>query len=161
MAKFFLTKFAWDHESYEHCKGRYLILKSKIEQCNIDIQFRDKCILEIGAGNSIGLGYFFLKENYKNWIASDLDRNPNERLKVARKEYSFAKRIFGEEETKMQEFLIFKDNKVQFPNKFNFINLDICKLNEGLVNKFNMIISIAVLEHLRKEEGEFIAKPGL
>ena len=147
-----IFKYGWHHEGYNEAKWGYDYLRSKMSESGRHICFRDKSILEIGAGNSIGLGYFFFNEGYRSWTASDVGRSPNETPRVARLEYQFAKRMAQEYGGDILEFVSFEDNKIHFRDKIIFRTIDITQHDVQLENKFDFIISTAVLEHVPREE---------
>jgi hypothetical protein len=68
----FMLKHCWQHRGYQHFYKRYLLWREIMVQNKIDLI--GKKILEVGAGASIGLGYFFLNQGFGSWTASDFFR---------------------------------------------------------------------------------------
>lgn len=158
LLKHAVNKYGWHHEGYKHVSELYDYLRAQIERSGRDVSFKDKSILEIGAGNSIGLGYFFFNEGYRSWTASDNSRNPNETARVRKLEYEFAKRIGRECGDDILECVSLEGDRICFRDKLSFRNIDITRYQEELKNKFDVILSIAVLEHLpKKDMGRAIA----
>lgn len=147
----YISKYAWQHESYEHCRARSEYLRDLISKYGDDIDLKNKNILEIGSGNSIGIGYFFFNDGYNSWTASDYSRNPNESSKTSKLEYESAKNAAKNIDKQILKSVQFENNKVVFHNKFKFIKMDITQLNSTLVDTFDFIISNSVMEHIPRE----------
>ena len=154
LAKDLIFRYGWHHESYDHCKKRYRYLKTRLEKSGEDISFKGKSVLEIGSGNSIGLGYFLFNEGYSDWTASDHGRSPNESPKIANLEYEFAKKISDESGQKVLKYITLNDGDIDFEDRLRFSDIDITSHDPELDNRFDIILSIAVLEHVPKEDME-------
>jgi hypothetical protein len=138
--KYFKKNF-WDFGGYNHYENIYQGYKELLKKGNIKL--KNKKILEIGSGNSIGVGYFFTNEDYSEWWASDFNRNPFKNKSSLKKEVEFINVVKDR-----------KNIKLEIPRllnkKLKFINLDLSKFKPELKSKFDLILSNAVLEHIPK-----------
>jgi hypothetical protein len=164
-----IFKFGWHHEGYDHVRRRYEYLRSKLEKGGAHVSFIDKNILEIGAGNSVGLGYFFFNEGYRSWTASDHGRSPNETARIRTLEYRLATRLAQERGNEIRKFVNLRNGRIEFLDKIRFRTIDLARHEPELDKKFDIIFSIAVLEHVPKEEmdrsirnmGSYLADGGI
>lgn len=140
-------QYGWQHESFSRCRVRAAYLQRQIAESQVGFRFEGKDVLEIGAGTSIGIGYFLYNEGYRSWTASDHGRQPNFQL-----EQRLAKEAEKEcgHEVVEQIGLLGKD--VSSPGKLNFLDVDITEYDSKLSDKFDFIFSIAVLEHIPREK---------
>lgn len=124
---------------------------SEIFQAN-DITLENKNILEIGAGNSIGLGYFFLGEGCKSYVGGDKHRSANMSKRSTNIEKELGELIKKKYPTlNLDELIKISTSEIIFKTmKFRFEKLDITQDKTVFHNKFDLIISNAVLEHLDK-----------
>ncbi len=121
----------WEDKSFNYFEKKYLRINSILEKSNFNL--RNKTILEIGSGNSVGIGFFLYSKGFNLWDASDLNRKPkmNKELDLT---------------TKCNKK--YNTNIPKRCNKFKFVKLDITKYKPSLDAKYDLIISNATLEHV-------------
>jgi len=141
-----VLKRFWDNKNYEYFYNKSKIFDDYFKRNNIVL--KDKNILEIGSGNSIGIGYLFIKDGFKQWVASDYYRD----LKKTIEEEKRIVNIVSEKIPEIKNYIKFDNTKINYNGKFSFIKLDITKFNHKLSNKFDIIISCAVFEHISKDK---------
>jgi len=132
-----IIKYFWEKGGYEHYKKLYLHYRDLLRKNNLSL--KNKKILEIGSGDSIGAGYFFANEKYANWTGSDINRTPNNENLIIRQ---------------INEMDMIYPNL----NKTKFVKMDICKHSARFNNKFDLILSNAVLEHISKSKIDLAIK---
>ncbi len=145
-----LLRVSWDDANYNYFENIYTKYNNLLSKYKVNI--KNKNILEVGAGSSIGAGYFFLDKGYNLWIASDPFRHPNDNRYFSNKEYNLALEIAEKKNKAIKNFIDLRDGEVIFKDKFNFVKDDITKFNKQFVNKFDLILSNAVFEHISKEK---------
>lgn len=145
-----LLTHGWDVQTAEIYHQQYEIWKDKLVE--VGVTFKGKDILEIGAGGSIGLGYFFFDNNYRSWWSSDsyLDLKNDKRL--IKKEKVLLLEIEKKYNLSSKKLAHIENDKIYFNPKIDFIKLDLENLNPKLENSFDVIFSTAVLEHIDVEE---------
>jgi len=104
------------------------------------IIFKNKKILEVGSGGSIGMGYFFLKSNIDSWCASD---------KYCKIDYSFEKNIFDQIKKNKNISKLITFSKV-YNKKIFFKKIDIASKKFKIINQYDIVLSNAVFEHIDK-----------
>jgi len=150
--KFFnsvMLKYCWQKRDYASFFEQYRDWKKKLDGNNIS--FKDKRILEIGAGSSVGLGYFFLADDFNFWLSTDLYNDLKTNINLIKKEgrlleeirKNYNKNIFNEARV--------EENKMVFGKRFGFERLQVADLKEELIEKFDIIISSAMLEHVERD----------
>lgn len=145
-----LLYYFWINDSkyYEN----YFYTFNKILQDN-GITCKDKNILEIGSGNSIGWGYFFSGEGCKSYVSSDKYRSAKmskRALKMEKQIVEQAKKLYPN--LNLDELIKINTKKVIFKTtKLRFEKLDITQDKIVFNHKFDLIISNAVLEHIYKK----------
>lgn len=138
--KYFKNNF-WDLGGYDHYESIYQGYKKLLKKGNIKL--KNKRILEVGSGNSIGTGYFFINEDYLEWWASDFNRNPFKNESSLKKEIKFINMVKDRKNIKL-EIIKLLDKRLRF------ISLDLSEFKPELKSKFDLILSNAVLEHIPK-----------
>lgn len=141
-----LLKYCWQVRDYHSFYGQYKEWEERLKKNGIT--FKDKRILDFGAGGSIGLGYFFLKADFEFWLAVDLYNNLKTDKKLIKKETVLLEEIFKNYNKNIfNDARIEKDNII-FSDKLDFRQLEITDSPEEPIGKFDIIISSAVLEHI-------------
>lgn len=130
---------------------------SIIKRAKID--YKGKSILEIGTGSSIGMGYSFLVTGAKNFTASDSQRS----LNMSKKAVDIEKRLIQMVENKYDtniagKFVKIDEEKIIPIKNLHFRKLDVTLSDIDLSKKYDLIISVAVLEHIRKDKVETALK---
>jgi len=126
---------------------------NKILQEN-DIACKDKKILEIGSGNSIGWGYFFKGEGCDIYIASDKYRS----TKMSKRALKMEKQIVEQAQKlypnlNLDELIEINHKEIILKTtQLQFEKLDMTQDQITFNNKFDLIISNAVLEHISKKD---------
>lgn len=141
-----LLKCCWQKRGYVSYYKQYQEWKEKLEKNSIT--FKDKKVLEIGAGSSIGIGYFFLADNFKFWLGTDLNHNLKTDRRLIKREFRFIKEIFKNFNSNIFDEVKIKKDSISFGQRFDFKQLQIADLVENSIERFNIIISSAVLEHI-------------
>lgn len=141
-----LLKYCWQKRNYLSYYEQYQEWIKKIEKNKIF--FKDKRILDVGAGGSIGLGYFFLKDDYKYWLSTDLHHDLKVDGKLIRREDYLIKEFFKNFNKNIFNDIQIKNHRLIFGRRLNFKLMQITDLAEDLIANFDIIISSAVLEHI-------------
>lgn len=102
-------------------------------------------------------------------VASDHGRSPNEKARIRTLEYRLATRLAHERGNEILKFVSLRKGKIEFLDKIRFRNIDLARHEPELDKKFDIIFSIAVLEHVPKEEmdrsirnmGRYLADGGI
>lgn len=141
-----LLKYGWQKRDYLSYYEQYRVWREKLEKGGVD--FKDKKILDAGSGGSIGLGYFFLTDDFKFWLSADWHHDLKTDKKLIKREVSLIREVF-----KNYNQNIFKEVKAEksgivFGRKFDFRRLEITAPAQDLIANFDIIITSAVLEHL-------------
>ncbi|MBD3363267.1 methyltransferase domain-containing protein [Candidatus Dojkabacteria bacterium] len=147
--KNFILKNFWDTTTPQTYFKQYKAFDELLSEYKI--QINNKTILEIGSGNSIGMGYYFYKDGYKLWVASDNYRNPQKNKKLSKKEMEIAQDAVSRFGNELLKDISIENDTIQYNGKLDFINLDIGKQEQKLMNKFDLIFSNAVLEHIERK----------
>ncbi|MFA6551798.1 MAG: class I SAM-dependent methyltransferase [Patescibacteria group bacterium] len=150
--KFFnplMFKYCWQERNYESFLTQYRQWREKLEKNGVSL--KAKKILEIGSGGSIGLGYFFLKHDFKLWASSDLYQDLNKEKKLIASEKKLIKNVYKNYDRDIFKQAEFKDKKISFGPRFDFFKLQAETLREKFIGDFDIILSAAVLEHLPRE----------
>lgn len=147
----YFTKYVWVNTSDYYLQSCGDFCK-KLKKAHIS--FKNKNILEIGSGSSIGWGYIFVLLGAKNYTSSDKNRSANMSQKSVKEEKKLIKKLEKKYRKKiLGNYVKLQDNKIiLITKKLNFKVLDITadKLKTKL--KYDLIISNAVFEHLPKEK---------
>lgn len=141
-----INRLAWNRQTLAHCRDIHGRFATRLDRNGITLPGKD--ILEIGAGNSIGMGYFFARHGYSSWTSSDPVMTPKGNVRAAQQEYVLAKEILTNENPEFLELLSIKDNNISFSGRFKFIELDATEFVADFVEKYDLIFSNSVLEHL-------------
>jgi hypothetical protein len=146
----FLLKHCWQHKGYKHFYKRYLAWQEIFSENKIDLS--EKIILEVGAGASVGLGYFFLKQGFKLWLASDFFQDLTADKKATRREKKLVKHVAAKYDPAILCQVKFANNRIIFGQRLNFCKLDVAQLNPAWTGNLDLILSVEVLEHLSAAE---------
>lgn len=144
-----LLKYCWQTRNYFSFYEQHEEWKKKLGKSNIT--FKDKRILEVGAGGSIGLGYFFLPENFKFWLATDAFQNLPADRRLIKREIRLIHEIIANHNPDVIDEAEIKENRIIFGRRFDFKKLEADKLDKNLINKFDIVLSSAVMEHIPRE----------
>lgn len=141
-----LLKYGWQKRDYLSYCEQYQVWQEKLEKNSVT--FKDKKILEVGSGGSIGLGYFFLSDNFRFWLSTDLHHDLKIDGKLIKREASLIKEIFKNYNKNIFNEVKIRGNSLGFGKRFDFRLLQIADRAEDLIANFDVIISSAVLEHI-------------
>ena len=141
-----INRLAWHGQSVAHCRDIYGRFLTRLERNGIDVAGAD--ILEIGAGNSIGMGYFFAAHGIASWTASDPFVNFNTSAAASRREHDLARQIAAADHPALLDLLQLDNDQLHFKSTFRFIVLDATEFEPDFVERFDLIFSNSVLEHL-------------
>lgn len=141
-----INRLAWHGQSVAHCRDIYGRFLTRLERNGIDVAGAD--ILEVGAGNSIGMGYFFAKHGIASWTASDSFVTFNATARATRREYDLARQIAATDHPALLDILQLENDRLLFKSTFQFIDLDATQFKPEFVETFDLIFSNSVLEHL-------------
>ena len=144
------SAFAWQSQSFDHCLVIYTRFAQRLERNSVTLD--DKDILEIGAGNSIGIGYFFARHGFKSWTASDPFVSFATSPRAAQREFKLATRVAEEHDADVAKLVRLKDGKLVLEPRLRFLRLDITSFSSELEGKFDIIFSNSVLEHLSPQQ---------
>lgn len=150
--KFFnpvMLKYCWQKRDYASFFEQYRDWKKKLDENGIS--FKDKRILEIGAGSSVGLGYFFLADDFKFWLSTDLYNDLGADKDLIKKEGRLLKEIHKNYNKNIFNEARIEGGKIIFGKRFGFERLQVADLKEELIEKFDIIISSAMLEHVERD----------
>jgi ubiquinone/menaquinone biosynthesis C-methylase UbiE len=150
--KFFnpiMFRYCWQQRNYGSFLKQYEQWREKLEKNSVFL--KDKKILEIGSGGSIGLGYFFLKHDFKLWVSSDFYQDLNKEKKLIANEKKLIADICENYDQNIFKQAEYKDKKIIFGPRFNFFNFQAETLMEKFVGDFDLVLSSAVLEHLPRK----------
>jgi len=139
-SNFFLSYF-WDaKQNFNYFETIYNSYKKLINKKKLSL--KNKKVLELGCGSSIGPGYFFIKDGIKNWVGiekfNEFDKKFNiELIKMVIKKYP------------SKNYSSFFDSNFKInPKNMKFVQSDFIDFNTK--EKFDCIFSNAVLEHVDK-----------
>lgn len=144
-----INRIAWNRQSLAHCDGIYHRFMKRIDRHGIALA--SKSILEIGAGNSIGIGYFFARHGISRWTASDPIMKFGGNTRFARDEHELSRKILLPDHPDLFESIRIEDNKILFESIFRFIKLDATVFMSNLEGQFDLIFSNSVFEHLTED----------
>ncbi|MFA5024712.1 MAG: methyltransferase domain-containing protein [Patescibacteria group bacterium] len=147
-----LLKSGWSDYGFNYYNLIYLRIKDFLLKNDIDLY--NKKILEIGSGNLPVLGYFFIIfDKIKFYCASDPYRAENFfSKKNVKKQLDIINEFKKRKISEIKDYVNIKEKKNILNKDFiEFINLDITE-NINIGEKFDIIISNAVLEHIKKEK---------
>jgi len=124
-------------------------LENNLKNYTNNFSLKSKNILEVGPGPDLGTGILFLLKGANSYTAIDKSN-----LLTAPKE--FYNQLISNFEINSNnnrglleiiEKLKTSSQKIDYPN-FKYLNISICNASAGLENKFDLIFSQAVLEHI-------------
>lgn len=141
-----INRLAWHGQSVAHCRDIYGRFRARLERNGIAVAGAD--ILEVGAGNSIGMGYFFARHGIGSWTASDPFVSFNASVQATRREHELASQIAAADHPALLDSLRLENDRLTFTSTFRFIELDATRFEPDFVEKFDLIFSNSVLEHL-------------
>jgi SAM-dependent methyltransferase len=138
----------WDDRSKELYATLHDTYKRILEKNHVSL--RGKNVLEIGAGASMGAGFFFVDEPFNAWIASDLSRSPVQDDAHQRHELALARAVAAQKGVSLSE-LVTSGKPLRYAERFAFRKLDTGRFEWQLGASFDIILSNAVLEHIPAE----------
>lgn len=150
--KFFnsaMLKYCWQKRDYASFFEQYRDWKKKLDENGIS--FKNKKILEIGAGSSVGLGYFFLADDFNFWLSTDLYNDLGNDKNLVKKEKRLLEEIRKNYNGNIFNEVWMEGDKIVFGKRFGFERLQVSDLKEELIEKFDIIISSAMLEHVERD----------
>ncbi len=151
-----MLKYCWQNKNYDYFYQKYSFWQEVFKKNSIDLT--EKAILEVGSGASIGLGYFFLKHGYKSWLATDFFQDLSGDVKAMKREIKLIDKITSDYNTEVKKQIKTGGQRIIFNDKINFKQLNLFGFNPEFKEKFEMILSINVLEHLEEEAFAVVVK---
>jgi SAM-dependent methyltransferase len=108
-------------------------------------KIKDKKILELGPGGSLGFGLLMLQNGASQYIVIE----DGQHAFINKKQMKFYKKLLGNDEASIKKFFIFKNERYHYNQEFiNFIKIDQSSNYDLASNSVDFIYSCAVLEHV-------------
>lgn len=147
-----ILKYGWQKRDYLSYYEQYQVWREKLKSHGV--AFKDKKILDAGSGGSIGLGYFFLKDDFKFWLSADWHHDLKTDKNLIKREASLIREVFKNYDKNIFKEVQAEENGIIFGRKFDFRRLEITERAEDLTGNFDIIITSAVLEHITESSTE-------
>lgn len=144
-----MLKYCWQQKGYDRYYRKYLAWNEIMKKNNISLAA--KSILEVGSGASLGLGYFFLDKNFKDWTASDYYRCFGASKSLIKKEIKLINEVREKFNKNILADVKIVNGQILLGDRLKFIKLELSRYCEELNNRFDLVISSDTFEHLEKE----------
>ena len=153
-----LLKHGWSDHGYSYFKRIFQYFEKEFNENGIDL--KNKSIVEIGSCNLPGLGYFFLTFNKaKFFLATDPYRKNNISTVKNLKKQKIIIDSFRKEKKDLSNIVNIRNNLIIFNKKnLSFGKYNIIDKNLFVDNKFDILVSNAVLEHIHRDKMEIAIK---
>ncbi len=147
-----MLSHAWDRRHYHSFLDQYKIWRQLLIDCGINLAGRR--VLDIGAGGSIGLGYFFWSDGIQSWTATDYFKDFLANRRELLREKKLITAVAQNFCPTITDHIKIDGDDIVFDEAFNFKSLDVTVLDKDLIGGYDLILTSAVLEHIPADKAE-------
>lgn len=157
--KYIYNPYQFNEKQISYSKKQFADFAKRIGGRDV---IKNKVILELGPGGSIGFGLLALQNGASRYLAID----DGQHIFITKKQFSFYKKILNNDLSAIKKLFIFKNGKVDYSPEFiTFTKIDQDSRYTIESNSIDLIYSCAVLEHVHKldlcfSEMTRVLKPG-
>jgi len=138
----FYNPYQFNEKHIEYSKKQFEEFVNKVGGIT---KIKDKKILELGPGGSLGFGLLMLQNGASQYIVIE----DGQHTFINKKQMKFYKKLLGNNEVSIKKFFIFKNERYYYNQEFiNFIKIDQNSKYDLASDSVDSIYSYAVLEHV-------------
>lgn len=146
----FLLAYGWQIQDAASFELQFKDWEEKLKQAGINLT--NKNVLEVGAGGSVGVGYFFLNKGVSKWVASDVFHSLKDDQRLIKRESKLISNLKAKFIPNINQWVKVNRRQLEFSSQVDFVKQDLVTFKPEWESQFGAVVSSAVFEHVEKEK---------